>query len=136
MDDDVVAGFDDIEPRTPEERAFLGILLPRVPDLDVRLDSVDGWTPWISVMLEFFFEGDYLDSARLDYDGRSIKGGFDGSFGQDGGTPFDLTEIKTEPPDGIAMVGAPDELAAAAATWFEDVRARWRDGRGKRWGRF
>jgi hypothetical protein len=126
--------YGDYVPRSEAESRFLRTLL----STDLGFDLWWGDYPWVTISLAENREGVWADHARLDYDGSSIKGGYDSSGLQDNGTPIEASAVDLGGPDGIVMTGTPEELAEAAATWFAEVAAKWRDGRRRkviRWTR-
>jgi hypothetical protein len=117
--------FQAFTPRSLAEATFLGKLV----EADLALDLWWSDDPWVAVTLTEIRDGVASDNARLDFDGSSIRGGYDPSGLQDMHTRIELTRVDFGPPDGIALTGSPEELAAAASAWFAEVWARWQNGR-------
>jgi hypothetical protein len=122
-------GLADEEGRTLGEAEFTNALRERVPNLKVEVwPQVTNGHPWLLVS--------WNDNLRLDFDGRSIRGGWSpSSLNWDCDVPAQLAGTDTAPPDGIEMLqGTPTELANAAASWFERRAADWWESpRRARW---
>jgi hypothetical protein len=121
--------FEQFVPRTEPEAIFLRTLLQ---SNGLGLDLWWSDDPWVSVTLTQIRGNVAVDDVRLDFDGTSIRGGYDPSGLQDLYTPIEATVVNLDPPDGIVLSGPPDQLAKAAMEWFEEVAAKWRDGRRHR----
>lgn len=109
-----------LDARTEAERAFLRILIERIPDIQIWFHSYPDGRPWLIASIDFT-EGKWIrDTLRLDFDGGQILGGWSPAYlNWDGGVPATEAEIDISPPEGISLSGQPpEELAIAAAEWF------------------
>ena len=87
---------------------------------DAWLHEDEDGTPWMMVSFDFTERGRIRKTLRLDFDGKTIRGGWSpAALNWDGGVRAEEAAVDCEPPDGIHVVGdSVDALAQAAATWF------------------
>jgi len=119
--------YEDVEPRTPEEGAFLKALYELFPHLDIWPHETRDGQPWLCVSCSFIEDGVVQDTLRLDFDGSSIVGGRSpASLNWDDGVRAWDAGIDTGPPDGLEISNTSAEaLAKAAAQWFTKHAAQW-----------
>jgi hypothetical protein len=123
------------EGRTPEEAAFISQLSSLRLALDYWLHVAADGSPWVIVSHDFVVKDRILDTLRLDFDGRAIRGGWSPAYlNWDDGVSAVDAGIDTNPPDGISVDGTPEELGRAASLWFERHIIRWpKSDRRQRW---
>lgn len=116
----------DAEP-TAQERAFFAELARRVSDLQDWYHEDDDGTLWMVASYDFARDNQIHATLRLDYDGRSLRGGWSPScLNWDDGVRADDASIDTAGPDGLRLeCAAPTTDAAAAAAWFRAHIDRW-----------
>lgn len=116
-----------LKPRTPEEAVFLARLLRHRPHLDCWRHTTPDGKPWLIVSRDFVENNVIHDTLRLDFDGRTIKGGWSPAFlNWDDGVPATEAGIDLSPPDGIDLTSdSVEQLAITAAAWFRDHESRW-----------
>ncbi|MFI7519148.1 hypothetical protein [Micromonospora globbae] len=109
----------DAEP-TAEESAFFAELARHVPDVQDWYHQDDGGALWMIASYDFAQGNQIYKTLRLDYDGKSLRGGWSPScLNWDDGVRADDALIDTAGPDGLRR-GCVDPTtdAAAAAAWF------------------
>lgn len=116
----------DAEP-TAQEIAFFTELARRVPDLQDWYPEDDDGTLWMVASYDFAHGNQIHATLRLDYDGRSLRGGWSPScLNWDDGVRADDALIDTTGPDGLLLDCADSTTdAAAAAAWFQGHIDRW-----------
>lgn len=118
---------DDYQPRTDNERRFIAALLSTLPDLDVWPFRDEEGQPWILVSVDIVDGGGIRAVPRLDFDGASITGGYSPAYlNWDAELHATAAGIGPASPGWITAAGSPEELAAAAASWFSDRLRHWR----------
>lgn len=112
--------------RTSAEDAFLSLLLDGRPPVDVWLHEDEDGTPWACVSHDFVVAGGIRDTLRLDFDGRSVLGGWSpANLNWDDGVRATAAGVDVDGPDGLRVTGSVRDLAAAAARWFDRHLAAW-----------
>ncbi len=112
--------------RTPAEDTFLSLLLDGRPRLDVWLHEDEDGTPWTCVSRDFSVAGGIHDTLRLDFDGTSVLGGWSpANLNWDDGVRATAAGVDFQGPDGLRVTGSVEDLAAAAARWFDRHVATW-----------
>jgi hypothetical protein len=96
-------------------------------ELDARVGGLDDWyhlaadgTLWMMVSCTFIADGQVVATLRLDYDGRSLGGGWSpANLNWDDGVRAIDAGIDTGPPDGLTADNVScEESIDIAAEWF------------------
>lgn len=112
--------------RTAAEDAFLSLLLDGRPWLDVWLHSDEDGTPWTCVSHDFTVAGGIRDTLRLDFDGGCVLGGWSpANLNWDDGVRARAAGVDVDGLDGLRVTGPVEDLATAAAQWFDRHMATW-----------
>jgi hypothetical protein len=114
--------------QTPEEEIFFEDLVKRIPGLDDWYHADPDGTLWMVASYDFATGSAIQKTLRVDYDGRSLRGGWSPScLNWDDGVRADEALIDTTPPEGLRADAVKDPRSAAtlAATWFEHHIHAW-----------
>ncbi|MEV4344595.1 hypothetical protein AB0J83_08980 [Actinoplanes sp. NPDC049596] len=116
----------DAEP-TAEESAFFAELARQLPDVQDWYHQDDAGTLWMITSYDFAHGNQIHKTLRLDYDGKSLRGGWSPScLNWDDGVRADDALIDTTGPDGLRLDCVDPTIdAAVAAGWFWRHVDRW-----------
>ncbi|TDP96794.1 hypothetical protein [Labedaea rhizosphaerae] len=110
------------EGATDAELAFATTLNELLPGLDYWLYADDDGTPWLLVSLDIIDDNAVLDTLRLDFDERGIRGGWSPAcLNWDSEMRAEAAGIDVSGPDGLVRqtIDSPvEDLARRAAEWF------------------